>query len=74
MTNFIRMKKLSQIKKLLTVLIKKINIMKNLISTKKVHTVSDDLTSMQTATTVYLFGFTICTLTNTRKVSISIGQ
>lgn len=48
--------------------------MKNLITTKKVHTVSDDLTSMQTATTVYLFGIAICTLTSTRKVSISVGQ
>lgn len=48
--------------------------MKNPITTKKVHTVSDDLTSMQTATTVYLYGFAICTLTSARNVSISIGQ
>jgi hypothetical protein len=48
--------------------------MKNPITTKKVHAVSDDSTSMQTATTVYLFGIAIYTLTNTRKVSISVGQ
>ncbi|MDX6191589.1 hypothetical protein SGQ83_19700 [Flavobacterium sp. Fl-318] len=48
--------------------------MKNPITTKKVHTVSDELTSMQTATTVYLFGIAICTLTNNRKVNISVGQ
>ncbi|MDI6051178.1 hypothetical protein QLS31_15220 [Flavobacterium sp. XS2P24] len=48
--------------------------MKNLITTKKVHTISDDLTSMQTATTVYLFGIAVCTIVNNRKVSISTGQ
>ena len=48
--------------------------MKNLFQTKKLHIISDDLTSMQTATTVYLFGFAIGTLTSNRKVSISVGQ
>lgn len=33
--------------------------MKNLIQTKRVHVVSEDLNSMQTVATVYLFGMPI---------------
>ena len=46
--------------------------MKNPFQTKKMHVVSDDLTSMQTVTTISLFGFVIYRTTEIQSVSVSL--
>ena len=48
--------------------------MKNPIQTKKVHKVSEDLNSMQTVTTVSLFGVPICRTRQNQNISISFFQ
>lgn len=46
--------------------------MKNPITTKKLHVVSDNLSSMQTVTTITLFGIPIYRTRKNRGVSISL--